>query len=182
MTAHRRLVLLDLPCYVPFMDTKTPIPVLCDRCAASGLAGEDPFEAFGALLDFEPVPRRAKRADGWDAEVQRAFIAALSLTGSDRAACRAVGRPPYGVTQLLAHEGGDGFRAAYDEAMAMAADERSRRLAEGLRAVAAERSGWAPPDPPWSRAASRAPEPAPDAAAGDEEEARKLELLGIILD
>jgi hypothetical protein len=48
-----------------------PIPVICDRCRADGV-GEDPFEAFGALLDFEPVPK-AKRADGWDEECQRAF-------------------------------------------------------------------------------------------------------------
>jgi hypothetical protein len=60
------------------MATHGPLPVICDRCRAEGLAGEDPFEAFGALLDFDPVPRRAHRADGWDAEVQRAYIAALS--------------------------------------------------------------------------------------------------------
>jgi hypothetical protein len=136
-------------------DAPRPIPVICDRCRAEGQSGEDPFAAFGALLDFEPVPRRAVRADGWDAEVQRAYIAALSLTGSDRAACRAVGRSAFGVTQLIAHEGSESFRAAREEALAIAGDERSRRLAEGLRTVAAEQSGWRPPDPPWSRAASR---------------------------
>lgn len=82
-----------------------PLHVVCDRCRAEGLAGEDPFQAFGALIDFEPVPRRTKRADGWDPEVQRAFIAALSLTGSDRAAARAVGKSAYGVSQLIEHEG-----------------------------------------------------------------------------
>ncbi|HEX8214842.1 MAG TPA: hypothetical protein VF582_05150 [Allosphingosinicella sp.] len=159
------------------------IPVICDRCRAQGLAGEDPFAAFGALLDFDPVPRRTHRADGWDAEVQRAFIAALSLTGSERAACRAVGKSAYGVTQLLAHDGADGFRAAYDEAMAMAADERRRRLAEGLRSVAAEQSGWRPPEQPWSRTQSRSA-PASGRGAGrgghgrrppDEEEEDTLE-------
>jgi hypothetical protein len=131
--------------------TATPILVVCDRCRAEGLAGEDPFEAFGELLDFEPVPRRTARADGWDAETQRAYIAALSLTGSDRAACRAVARSAFGVTQLLAHEGGASFAAAREEALAIAGDERSRRLAEGLRAVAADEAGWRRPDPPWSR-------------------------------
>jgi len=63
-----------------------PILVICDRCRAEGAAGTDPFEAFGALLGFDPVPRRAHRADGWDPETQRACIAALSLTGNDRAA------------------------------------------------------------------------------------------------
>jgi hypothetical protein len=131
------------------------IPVICDRCRAEGLAGEDPFAAFGALLDFEPVPRRTSRADGWDAEVQRAFIAALSLTGSPRQAARAVGKAAYGAEQLRRAQGNEGFLAAWDQAMALSADERSRRLAEGLRAVAAEQSGWRPSDPPWARAASR---------------------------
>jgi hypothetical protein len=143
------------------MATHIPLFVICDRCRTEGLAGEDPFLAFGALLDFEPVPRRARRADGWDSEVQRAYIAALSLTGTDRAACRAVGKSAFGVTQLLDHEGSEGFRAARDEALSMAADERSRRLAEGVRAVAAEQAGWRPPAPPWSRAASRSAPPLP---------------------
>ncbi|HYI41854.1 MAG TPA: hypothetical protein VE053_16215 [Allosphingosinicella sp.] len=137
------------------MTAPAPLFVICDRCRAEGLAGEDPFEAFGALLDFEPVPRRKNRADGWDSEVQRAYIAALSLTGSKRQAARAVGKAAFGVDQLLAAEGSEGFRAAHDEAMAMAADERGRRLAEGVRAVAGERSGWRPAAPPWSRSASR---------------------------
>jgi hypothetical protein len=139
------------------MTNHAPISVVCDRCRERGLSHHDPFAAFGALLDFDPVPRRSSRADGWDADVQRAYIAALSLTGSDRAACRAVGRSAFGVTQLLAHEGGDSFRAAREQALAIAADERGRRLAEGLRAVAAEEAGWRPPDPPWPRAASRHP-------------------------
>lgn len=134
-----------------------PIPVICDRCRAEGAAGGDPFHVFGALLDFEPVPRLSTRADGWDAEVQRAYIAALSLTGSDRAACRAVGKSAFGVTQLLAHDGGEGFRAAREEALAIAADERRRRLAEGLRAVAAEDKARTLGPAPWSAAAARNP-------------------------
>jgi hypothetical protein len=136
--------------------TAPPIRVVCDRCRAEGLSGEDPFAAFGALLDFEPVPRRTNRADGWDAEVQRAFIAALSLTGSVRSACRAVGKSAFGADRLLEAEGSEGFRAAWEEAMAIASDERGRRLAEGLRAVAAEQSGWRPLAPPWANANSRA--------------------------
>ncbi|MEA3048761.1 MAG: hypothetical protein QOG84_597 [Sphingomonadales bacterium] len=166
-----------------------PIPVVCDRCRAEGLAGEDVFEAFGALLDFEPVPRRMKRADGWDEEVQRAYIAALSLTGSDRAAARAVGKSAFGIKQLLDSPGSDGFRAAREEAMAIAGDERSRRLAEGLRAVAAEQAGWRPPDPPWSRAESRRteasavplPAPANDVSDPGSERAH-VELLQRLVD
>jgi hypothetical protein len=139
-----------------------PIPVVCDLCRAEGQAGEDPFEAFGALLDFEPVPRKKNRVDGWDAETQRAFIAVLSLTGSIRQAARAVGKAQFGAEQLFRAEGNESFLAAAEQAQAMAADDRGRRLAEGVRAVAAERTGRRIADPPWSRAANRrlpAPEP-----------------------
>lgn len=165
------------------MTNPSRLPVICDCCRAEGLAGEDPFEAFGALLDFEPVPRLKNRADGWDAEVQRAYIAALSLTGSKRQAARAVGKAAFGVDQLLKAQGSESFRAAHDEAMAMAADERGRRLAEGLRAVAAEQAGRRPAAPPWSRAASRAGPPAsPDAPPDPErEEEKRREFLGRIL-
>jgi hypothetical protein len=178
------------------MKNHPPISVVCDRCRAQGLSHHDPFAAFGALLDFDPVPRLKTRADGWDAEVQRAYIAALSLTGSDRAACRAVGRSAFGVTQLLAHEGGDSFRAAREQALAIAADERSRRLAEGLRAVAGEQAGWRPPDPPWAKAASRHPprngegddakhggggSSPPGPADEEDSDEKKLEWLGGII-
>jgi hypothetical protein len=167
----------------------SPIFVVCDRCRAEGLVGDDPFEAFGALLDFDPVPRKTNRADGWDAEVQRAYIAALSLTGNDRAACRAVGKSAFGVTQLLAHEGSESFTAAREEALAIAADERSRRLAEGLRTVAAEQADWRPPPPPWSRGrpplralpAPAAMEPGPEEQLTPETEKVMLEMFEVIL-
>ncbi|MFL6846126.1 MAG: hypothetical protein ACJ8ER_14735 [Allosphingosinicella sp.] len=155
-----------------------PIPVVCDLCRAEGQAGEDPFAAFGALLDFEPVPRKKNRVDGWDPETQRAFIAALSLTGSIRQAARAVGKAQFGAEQLFRAEGNESFLATAKQALAMAADDRGRRLAEGVRAVAAERTGRRIAPPPWSRAASRrlpAPEPqaAEDGPAPDEDDLTK---------
>ncbi|HEY7810619.1 MAG TPA: hypothetical protein VIA98_09585 [Allosphingosinicella sp.] len=144
-----------------------PIPVVCDRCRAQGQSDEDPFARFGALLDFDPVPRRTARADGWDAEVQRAFIAALSLTGTVRQACRAVNKAAYGAEQLRHVPGNEGFLAAWDEALALAADERGRRLAEGLAAVAAEQAGRRPGAAPWSASKGRA-RPAPPAAPGEQ--------------
>lgn len=146
------------------------IPVVCDRCREQGLAGADPFEAFGALLDFDPVPRKSKRADGWDAELQRAFIALYALTGSVKAACRAVGKSEFGITQLVRAEGSESFAAAMDEALAISQDERRRRLAEAVGAVTAERDAWRPPEPPWAKAKSRGgpalsvPAPPPGAA------------------
>ena len=151
---------IPAPAPSPRAPAPAPIPVVCDRCRAEGLSGADPFEAFGALLDFDPVPRRKTRPDGWDHECQRAFIAALSLTGSVRAACRAVGKSAFGAERLREAEGGESFAAAWEEAEAIAGDERSRRFAEGVRAIAAEQSGWRPPEPPWARAASRGRPPA----------------------
>ena len=132
-----------------------PLPVICDRCRERGDAGEGVFAEFGALLDFDPVPRKTNRADGWDEEVQRTFIAALSLTGSVRAACRAVGKSVFGVTQLLAAPGSESFAAAHDQAMALACEERRRRLAEGLAAIADDESGWRPPEGPWAESKRR---------------------------
>jgi hypothetical protein len=178
------------------MASATPIPVICDRCRAEGESGTDPFEAFGALIDFEPVPRRAKRADGWDSELQRAFIALLSLTGSVKAACRALGKSEFGVTQLLRNEGGASFAAAMDEALAVSKDERSRRIAEAVRTVAADRGAWRPPEPPWSGAQTRlAPQPArrgrppagarhlppPGPSTEDEDRDGKAELIEALL-
>jgi hypothetical protein len=176
-----------------------PIPLLCDRCRAEGVAGEPPFADMGDLLDFEPVPRRP-RADGWDAEVQRAYILALAATGSKRQAVLAVGKSPFGVDQLMKvgvdqlmkAKGSEGFNAASERALAIAADNKSRRLAEGLGAVAAA-ARLRPPGPAWAKAATRrhAPalpepeaepeaEPGPAALSEEQEEVRFELLLAIV--
>jgi hypothetical protein len=111
-----------------------PIPVICDRCRAEGVAGEAQFADFGDLLDFEPVPRRP-RADGWTPELQRAFIAALAVTGSPRRGARAVGKAQYGAEQLRKAKGAEGFNAAWDRAMALAAEKGRHRLAAGISAA-----------------------------------------------
>jgi hypothetical protein len=139
------------------------IPVICDRCRAEGFGHSEEFADFGDLLDFEPVPRRP-RADGWSPEVQRAFIAALALTGSDRQAARAVGKAQYGVEQLKNAKANEGFMAAHARAIAMAADDKSRRLAAGVHAVTAPSANWRPPDPAWANAATRGHRPLARAA------------------
>lgn len=150
-----------------------PIPVLCDCCRARGVAGEGDFASMGDLLDFDPVPRRKVRADGWSPEVQRAFIVALAATGSARRACAAVGKAQFGADQLRRAPGNEGFLAAWDAAMALFQEKESRRIAAGIEAVAGEGSAWSPPPAPWSHAASRhlrapaAPDPA--AEPGKEE-------------
>lgn len=153
----------------------TPIPLTCDRCRVEGAAGEDPFAQYAELLDFEPVPRRP-RADGWDAEVQRAFIAMLAATGSPRQAAAAVGKAQFGVEQLRKAKGNESFMAAFDRAMAFFAENRSQRLAEGVRAATAAIPR--PPRPAWGHAATRQRAlPAPPANDEQDTEAARLEVL-----
>ena len=120
------------------------IPVICDRCRATGIAGEADFSHLGDLLDFAPVPRK-KRVDGWTPERQRAFIAALSATGSKRQAALAIGMQPYGVDQLLKAEGNDSFKAAYERAVAIAQQNGSMKIARGVADAAARNAQLTPP-------------------------------------
>ena len=134
------------------------IPVICDRCRATGISGEADFSHLGDLLEFEPVPRKTQRADGWTPERQRAFIAALSATGSKRQAAIAIGMAAYGVDQLLKAEGNEGFRAAFDRAMAIAQANGSLRIAKGVADAAARNAQLAPP----SRLRGHQPPPEPE--------------------
>ncbi len=121
------------------------IPVICDRCRQTGLAGAADFSHLGDLLDFTPVPRKTKRVDGWTAEKQRAFIAALSATGSKRQAAKSIGMAAFGVDQLLAADGSDSFKAAYQRAFAIAAQHGSMKIAQGVADAAARKAQLVPP-------------------------------------
>lgn len=121
------------------MTNREPFPVLCDRCRAEGLAGEAGFTelaGLGDLLDFEPVPRRVARADGWTPETQRAYVAALAVTGSERQACAVVGRAAYGITQLRSAKGNAGFLAACDKALDIWRERERVRRSDNLLAAA----------------------------------------------
>lgn len=67
-------------------------------------------------LDFTPVPRKY-RYDGWTAERQRAYIAALAETGSVTAAAKRVNMSPEGAYYLRRQPGADEFRAAWAAAL-----------------------------------------------------------------
>jgi hypothetical protein len=145
------------PPAAPSSDAPAPlrIPVLCDRCRAEGFGGDEGFADLGDLLEFAPVPRKVTRSDGWTPDVQRAFIAALAVTGSDRQAARAVGKAQFGVEQLKKAPGNEGFLHARARALAMAAGDKARRLAAGLHAVTEPAALWRKPEPAWGEAASR---------------------------
>ena len=68
------------------------------------------------LLDFTPVPRRY-RHDGWTPERQRAFIAALAVTGCVDRAARMVNIAQTNCYELRRAPGAEGFRRAWDAAL-----------------------------------------------------------------
>lgn len=114
-----------------------PVPVICDSCRAEGAAGDPAFSAIPDILAFDPVPRRA-HVNNWTAEHQRAFIAALAITGSPRQAARALGRHMFGAQQLRTARGGKGFSEAWDAALDIARDREFARIRANLSDLASE--------------------------------------------
>ncbi|MBA2467624.1 MAG: hypothetical protein H0V46_08500 [Sphingomonas sp.] len=113
------------------------IPVICDRCRAEGAAGAANFTDIRDLLAFDPVQRRA-HVNNWTPEHQRAFIAALAITGSRRKAARAIGRHAFGAEQLRTAKGGRSFAEAWDAALELARERELARMNENLGALAAQ--------------------------------------------
>ena len=75
------------------------------------------------LLLFAPVQTAYRGANGWSAEVQRAFIAALARSGVVAHAARSVGRSPRSAYQLRQKAGADSsFARAWNVAQARACD------------------------------------------------------------
>lgn len=70
------------------------------------LEADDPYR-------FTPVPTRTRR-DGWTADTQRAFIAALRRTGQVAVAAREVGMSHQSARQLRARPHAESFAAAWD--------------------------------------------------------------------
>jgi hypothetical protein len=112
-----------------------PIPVICDRCREEGSAGDDPFTDIRDLLAFEPVKRRA-HVNGWKPEHQRAFIAALAMTGSPRQAAAALGRWPNGAEQLRKGKGARSFADAWDAALELYREREFFRIRDNLANLA----------------------------------------------
>ena len=117
------------------MTEPMPIPVICDSCRAAGMAGDEAFSAIPDILNFDPVPRRL-HANGWTAEHQRAFIAALAITGSQRQAARAIGKHAFGAEQLRRARGGKSFADAWDAALDLARERELRRIQSNLGELA----------------------------------------------
>ncbi len=73
-------------------------------------------EASGILADYTPVPLRARR-NGWTAERQRIFLAALAETGCVSQACLEAGITARSAHRLRAHPEGAAFARAWDLAL-----------------------------------------------------------------
>ena len=121
------------------------IPVICDRCRVAGTAGTGDFSHFGDLLEFDPVVQPRPRVDGWTEEKQRAFIALLATTGSQRRAAMAIGMAPYGAAELRKKPGAESFSAAWDRAMAIAARNGTMKISTAVADAAARSAQLAGP-------------------------------------
>lgn len=105
------------------------------------------------MLDFTPVPRRTKRANGWTDDLQRMFIAWLAHSGSPGLACDELGMARSGVDKSFKSPGAESFRDAWAGAIARAERHRAARLVDGHVSVASlaiprldlRRSARAPP-------------------------------------
>jgi len=123
---------------------RAPIPVVCDKCACDGFAGDDKFAGIPDILAFEPV-RMPFGDKGWDEARQRAFIAALAVTGSTARAARSVGRHELGAERLRKMRGARGFSEAWDAALEIARDRELMRLGgtlEGLSSGSVEAASY----------------------------------------
>lgn len=76
-----------------------------------------PDPEIDALLGFTPVDRRTRRRDGWPADVQRGFVAALAECGNAGKPAHAVGRTMSGAYKVRTAGGAESFALAWDRAV-----------------------------------------------------------------
>jgi hypothetical protein len=107
--------------------------------AAAPESGDIPtFDALAAdreiaaLLEFEPVPRKVRRPDGWTPDLQRRFIALLAALGTPQRAAAAMRKRVSGIEIVYGDDEKGEFRASWEAAVALAAGASSRELAPGL--------------------------------------------------
>src|SRR5689334_19118840 len=89
-----------------------------------------PIDAeIAALLEFEPVPRKVKRPDGWTPELQREFIHRLALCGVPSRAADQMDKNVSGIEAIYRQKGGEALRQAWDAALELS--RRRTRQASG---------------------------------------------------
>jgi hypothetical protein len=100
-------------------------------------------------IDFIPVPRKCKRRDGWTADRQRGFIAALARGLDPEQAAQTQGLTGNGAYQLRKAAGAESFAAAWDSAVDRARPTRPRPAPAAASPVRAEED---PLDDPMRKA------------------------------
>jgi len=98
---------------------------------AIAMTRPDPSVATRDPMFFTPVATAYRGANGWSAEVQRAFVAALARCGVVAAAARSVGRSPSSAYQLRRRPGAEGFARAWDAAVTNAGNRALDAAMEG---------------------------------------------------
>ncbi len=82
---------------------------------------------------FEPWRPRRERLNGWTADVQRAFISALTRIGCTNAAAKSVGKSRRSAYHLRDKEGAESFSAAWEAAICTGRDHaRSVAISRAL--------------------------------------------------
>jgi hypothetical protein len=117
----------EAPDHAPPGPRADPLPVICDKCRSEGAAGDAAFAEIPDILAFDPVPRRAHDRL-WPADVQRAFIAALAVSGSPVRAARSVSRHAFGAEKLRKARGSRSFCEAWEAALDLARERELTRL------------------------------------------------------
>ena len=88
-----------------------------DRIPTFAELAADP--EIAPLLEFEPVPRKVKRLDGWTPQLQRELIARIAATGTLQEAVWQMGKHATGAEALYKVAGAESFRVAWDAALAI---------------------------------------------------------------
>ena len=94
-------------------------------CPAAESADE-PLPAYA----FTPIATRSSRHDGWTAERQRKFVAALAAMGSVARAAKSVGMGITSAYNLRRRAGAESFAAAWDAALREGQDRAFDRAME----------------------------------------------------
>lgn len=91
-------------------------------------ANADNDPELAALLDFEPVPRKVNRPDGWTPERQRRFIELIVVTGSPQQAAAAMRKQLSGIEEVYRDDEKGEFRAAWDGVCELVRSREEQRL------------------------------------------------------
>jgi hypothetical protein len=117
-----------------------PIPVVCSQCSAEGVAGDEAFADIPYLLAFDPVPRPAHDRL-WDPATQRAFVAALAVTGSIERAARSIKRHGFAVEKLRKSRGAREFNEACEAALDVARQRELMKMGGKLAELGSDDGG-----------------------------------------